>query len=69
MPRLDFLSPMARGPQRRSRTIRKSTQLIEEIARITDIAASSPRIKKRGLSGALTMQRSGARSIIPQGMI
>jgi hypothetical protein len=70
MPRLDFLSLMARGPQRRSRMIRKSTQLIEEIARITDIAASSPRIKKkRGLSGALTMQRSGARSIIPQGMI
>jgi hypothetical protein len=51
--------------------IRKSTQLIEEIAKITKtvyitgIVGSSPRIrKKRGLFVSLMMQRSGARSII-----
>jgi hypothetical protein len=62
-PELDFLSPTARGPQRRSRTIRKSTQLTQEIV---DIEASSPRIgRRRGISSALITQRSGARSIAP----
>jgi hypothetical protein len=56
--------------------IRKSTQLTEDIARITEtmniagIASNSPQIRKRrGLSIALTMKRSGARSIAPQGTI
>jgi hypothetical protein len=73
---LNFLSPTARGPQRRSRTIRKSTQLAREIATIvktTDIigiTSSSLQIRKRrGISVALTMQRSGVRSIAPQDMI
>jgi hypothetical protein len=56
-PGLDFLSPATRGPQRRSRTIGKSTQLAEEIARImeiTNIVASSPQIrKKKAFAGAL----------------
>jgi hypothetical protein len=75
-PGLDFLSPVARGPQRRSRTIEKSTQLAGEIAKIAKtadimgIGSSSPRIrKKRDISVALTMQRSGARSIVPLDMI
>jgi hypothetical protein len=53
--------------------IQKSTQLTGEIAKIVDImgiASNSPRIrKKRGLSVALTMQRSGARSIALLDMI
>jgi hypothetical protein len=72
-PGLDFLSPVARGPQRRSRTIEKSTQLVGEIAKTADImgiSSSSPRItKKRDISVALTMQRSGMRSIVPLDMI
>jgi hypothetical protein len=72
-PGLDFLSPVARGPQRRSRTIEKSTQLVGEIAKTADImgiSSSSPRItKKRDISVALTMQRSGVRSIVPLDMI
>jgi hypothetical protein len=71
--RLEFLSLVARGLRRKSRTTRKSTQLIGEITKITDIteiASSSPQIKKtRGLSIALMMQRSGARSIAPQDTI
>jgi hypothetical protein len=62
---------MAIDPQRRSRTIGKSTQLIKEVAKIVKtvdivgIASSSPWIrKKRGISITLMMQRSGARSII-----
>jgi hypothetical protein len=35
---LDFLSAAARGPQRRSRMIRKSTQLTGEIAKIVETA-------------------------------
>jgi hypothetical protein len=67
---------MDRGPQRRSRTIGRSTQLTEEIAKITETmditktASSSPQIRKRrGISITLMMQRSGARSIVPQDMI
>jgi hypothetical protein len=70
---VDFLSLVARGPQRRSRMTEKSTRLIEEISRIMETAdtiSSSPRIRKRrGLSVALTTQRSGVRSIAPQDMI
>jgi hypothetical protein len=33
---LDFLSPVSKGHRRRSRTIRKSTQLIGEITKITE---------------------------------
>jgi hypothetical protein len=57
-PGLDFLSPAARGPQRRSRMIGKSTRLTEEITKIVDIAgitSSSPWIRKRrGISITLT---------------
>jgi hypothetical protein len=60
-PRLDFLSLVIRGPRRRSKTIGKSTRLTEEIARImeivdtTEIANSSPQIRKRrGISITLT---------------
>jgi hypothetical protein len=35
-PGLDFLSLVARGPQRRGRMIEKSTRLTEEIASITE---------------------------------
>jgi cell division septal protein FtsQ len=69
-PGLSFLSPVARGPQRRSRMIGKSTQLTEEIAKIAGITSSSLRIRKRrAISITLTMQRSGARSIVPQDTI
>jgi hypothetical protein len=75
-PRLDFLSLTARNPRRRSRTIRKSTQLTGEISKIVEImdimetASSSPQIRKRrGLSVALAMQRSDARSIAPHDTI
>jgi hypothetical protein len=72
-PRLDFLSPAARGPRRRSRMIEKSTRLTEEITKTVDImgiASSSPQIRmRRGLSIALMTQRSGARSIVPQDTI
>jgi hypothetical protein len=58
------LSLVARGPQRRSRTIGRSTRPIEETARtaeITGFTASNPLIRKRRcLSVALTTQRSGA---------
>jgi hypothetical protein len=37
-PGLDFLSLVARGPRRRSRTTEKSTRLIEEIVRIVGTA-------------------------------
>jgi hypothetical protein len=67
---------MARGPRRRSRTIRRSTQLIEEIMEISEIAdimgiaSSNPQIRRRrDRSITLLMMRSGARSIIPQEMI
>jgi hypothetical protein len=73
-PRL--LESHSKAPQRRSRTTGKSTRLTEEITRIVEImdtaktASSSPRIRKRrGIFVALTTQRSGARSIAPQGMI
>jgi hypothetical protein len=56
--------------------IGKSTQLIGDITRIvetadtTEIASSSPRIKRRiGIFIALTTQISGARFIAPQDMI
>jgi hypothetical protein len=58
--RLNFLSPTARGPQRRSKTIGRSTQLIGKIAKIAKIVdimettTNSPRIRKR----------SGVRSIV-----
>jgi hypothetical protein len=75
-PGLDFMSLMARGPRRRSRTIGKSTQLTEEITKIaetmdiTGITSSNPQIRKRrGISITLMMQRSGVRSITPQNMI
>jgi hypothetical protein len=51
-----LLESRARGPWRRSGTIRMSTQLIEEIMEITEIveitditgiASSSPRIRRR----------------------
>jgi hypothetical protein len=64
---------VARGPQRISRMIGKSTQLTEEITKTADIsgiASNNHRIRKRkGLSVTLTMQRTGARSIVPQNMI
>jgi hypothetical protein len=57
-PGLDFLSPAARGLQRRSKMIGKSTRLTEEITKIVDIAgitSSSPWIRKRrGISITLT---------------
>jgi hypothetical protein len=75
-PGLDFFSPVARGPRRRSRMIRKSTQLTGEIVKIvvtvdiTGIASSSPRIRKRrGILVTLMMQRCGVRSIAPQDTI
>jgi cell division septal protein FtsQ len=69
-PELSFLSPVARGPQRRSRMIGKSTQLTEEISKIAGITSSSLRIRKRrAISITLMMQRSGARSIVPQDTI
>jgi hypothetical protein len=72
-PRLDSLSPVERGPQRRSRTIGRSTQLIGETIRTTEVTGfmvSSPLIRKRrGLSITLTTQRSGARFIVPQDTI
>jgi hypothetical protein len=56
--------------QRRSRTIGKSTQLTGEIAKITETASNSSRIRKRrGISIALMIQRSGVRSIVPQDVI
>jgi hypothetical protein len=71
-PGLDFLSLVTRGPRRRSRTIKKSTRLTGEIARITETvdttetASSSHQIRRRrGISVVLTMRRSGARSIVP----
>jgi hypothetical protein len=56
--------------------IEKSTQLIGEIARIVETVdtmktiSSSPQIRRRrGLSVALTTQRSDVRFIAPQDMI
>jgi hypothetical protein len=73
---LDFLSPAARGPRRRNMMIGRSTQLTKEITKIvdptdiTETACSSPWIRKRrGRSIALMMQKSSARSIVPQNMI
>jgi hypothetical protein len=58
------------GSQRRSTTIGKSTQLIGEIAKITETASNSSWIRKRrGISIALTIQRSGVRSIVPRDVI
>jgi hypothetical protein len=72
-PGLDSSSPVARGPQIRSRTIRRSTRPIGETARTVEIvgfAASSPLIRKRRcIFVALTTQRSGARSIVPQDIV
>jgi hypothetical protein len=74
-PVLNFLSLVARARQRRSKMTGGSTQLTEEIARIvenediTKTTSNIPWIRRRGLSVALTMQRSGARSITPQDMI
>jgi hypothetical protein len=75
-PGLDFFSPVARGPRRRSRMIGKSTQLTGEIVKIvvtvdiTGIASSSPQIRKRrGILVALMVQRCGVRSITPQDTI
>jgi hypothetical protein len=72
-PKLDFLSPVARGPRRISKTIGKSTQLTEEITKTADISgitSGNHRIRKRkGLSVTLMMERTGARSIVPQDMI
>jgi hypothetical protein len=64
---------MARGPQRRSMMIGRSTQPIVEavgIADIMDIASSNLQIKRRReCSTALPMQKSGVRSIIPSDTI
>jgi hypothetical protein len=75
-PELGSLNHVARGHQIRSRTIGKSILPIVEIAgtaEIVDIAGTgsgSPLSRRRGdLSDALRMQRSGARSITPMGMI
>jgi hypothetical protein len=67
---------VARGPQRKSRTIGRSTQPITEttgiaeiteIADIAGIASSNPRIRRRrDRSITLPMEKSGARSIVPQ---
>jgi hypothetical protein len=75
-PELDSLSLVARGSRIRSRTIGKSTQLTGEVTKIvktvdiTKTVSSSPQIRKRrGISVSLTMQRSGARFIVPQDTI
>jgi hypothetical protein len=72
-PGLDFLSLVARGPLRRSRTTGKSTRPTEEVTRIVDaaeIANNIPQIRKRrGFFVTLTAQRSSARCITPQGTI
>jgi hypothetical protein len=49
-----LMSLTARGPRRRNGTTGKSTLLIRGTARIMDIVASSPPIRKRrGISDAL----------------
>jgi hypothetical protein len=67
-PELSSLNHVARGPQRKSRTIGRSTQPILEIAGIADIVeiASSNLLirRRRDRSITLLMQRSGARSIV-----
>jgi hypothetical protein len=75
-PEPDYLNRVARGLQRRSRIIRRSTQLIAKTAGITGTVDITGIVnnnlqtrKRRGFSVALTTQRSGARSIKPQGMI
>jgi hypothetical protein len=62
-PELSSLNHVARGPRRRSRTIRRSIQPIEDI---TKIMCSDPLIRwRRDCFIALPMQRSGARFIVP----
>jgi hypothetical protein len=62
---LYFFNHVVRGPQRRSRTIERSIQLIVEITDIAEIISSNPRIRRRrDCSIALPMKRNGARSII-----
>jgi hypothetical protein len=74
-PVLDFLSLVARAPRRRSKMTGRSTQLTGEITRIvenediTKTTSNIPGIRRRGISVALTMQRSGVRFIAPQDMI
>jgi hypothetical protein len=64
---------LARGPEMKSRAIGRSIQLIigiTEIVDITKIASSNPQIRRRrDCSITLLMQRSGARSIVPQDTI
>jgi hypothetical protein len=68
-PGLNFLNSTARELQRKKK-IGRSTPLIGEIVKITDITASNPQIRKRrGIFGVRTTQRSGVRSIAPWDMI
>jgi hypothetical protein len=61
---------MAQGPQKRSRTTKKSTRLTEEIVDTTETASSGPQIRRRrGIFVTLITQKRGVRSIAPQGMI
>jgi hypothetical protein len=65
-PELGSLNHMARGPRRKSRMIRRSTQLIVETAGITEITSSNLHIRwRRDCSIFLLMQGSGAKFIIP----
>jgi hypothetical protein len=60
-PELDYLSPAARGHQKR-RKVGRSTPLTGEIIKIMATAVSSPWIRRRrGISGIPMTQRSGAR--------
>jgi hypothetical protein len=69
-PELDSLNHVARGPQRRSRMIRRSIQSIMEIMDIVEIASNNPQIRsRRDCSITLPTQRSGVRSIILLDMI
>jgi hypothetical protein len=62
-PGLDSLSLMARGPQRRSRTIRKSTRPIMEtvwtVEIVNTVASNPPNRRRIGHSSVLPMHRSG----------
>jgi hypothetical protein len=71
-----LLESCGKGPSKKNRTIKKLTQLTREITKITEItditrtANNSLWIRKRrGLSVALMMQRSDARSVVPRDTI